>query len=224
MIKTPPKIHPSILCANHGEIKTEVENLTAAGVDCFHIDVMDGNFVPNFGCGTEIIKAVKNSTHLPLDIHLMIQNPAQHIDFFANLGANIISIHPEADHHAARTLSQIRNMGAVPGIAINPGTSIETIKELLPLCGHVLAMTVNPGFAGQAFLDFTLAKLKVLGALAHEYGFSLCVDGNITVDKIAKLHPLGVTNYVMGTALLGAGARSSEEYAQIMEDIRRLKV
>ena len=211
-----PKIHPSILCADHGDLKNEVIKLEKAGVDYFHIDVMDGSFVPNFGCGTEIVKTVKKYGTLPMDVHLMVENPAQHIKMFAELGASIISIHPEVDRHPARTLAAIKDMGIVPGIAINPGTSVETVKELLPLCGHVLAMTVNPGFAGQAFLEFTVGKLEVLGQLAKTYGFSLCVDGNINTERVRQLHKIGVTNYVIGTALF------HDDYADMIREIKEI--
>jgi ribulose-phosphate 3-epimerase len=131
----------------------------------------------------------------------MIRNPSRHVKFFRELGAEIITIHPEADKQAAATLAHIRALGATPGIAINPGTSVETVKELLPLCGHVLAMTVNPGFAGQDFLEFTVDKIKILGELSKKYGFALCVDGSINAERVKQLHPFGVTNFVIGTAL-----------------------
>ena len=194
-------MHPSILAADHGDIIGEIRKMADSEVDYFHIDVMDGDFVPNFGCGTEILKAIKRNSNIPMDVHLMVSNPSRHIKLFRDLGAKIISIHAEADPHAARTLAVIREMGAIPGLAINPGTSIETIKELLPLCQHVLVMTVNPGFSGQPFLDFTVGKIKALGELSKQFGFALCVDGNVTPEKVRLLAPMGVTNFVMGTAL-----------------------
>ena len=208
------KIHPSILCADHGDLKNEIINVEKAGADYFHIDVMDGSYVPNFGVGTDVIKTVKKYGTLPLDVHLMIINPAQHINFFAELGASIITFHPEADKHPARTLAEIKAKGITPGIAINPGTSVETVKELLPLCEHVLVMTVNPGFGGQAFLDYTVEKIKQLGEMAKQLGFSLCVDGNINAQRAIHLHKLGVTNVVMGTALF------NENYSDVINAVK----
>jgi len=208
------KIHPSILCADHGDLKNEIIKVEKAGVDYFHIDVMDGSYVPNFGVGTDVIKTVKKYGTLPLDVHLMIVEPAKHINFFAELGASIITFHPEADKHPARTLATIKELGITPGIAINPGTSVETVKELLPLCEHVLVMTVNPGFGGQTFLDYTVEKISLLGELSKMHGFSLCVDGNINAQRAKELHKLGVTNVVMGTALF------NDNYLEVISAIK----
>ena len=200
------KVHPSILCANHGDLAGDVRRLTEAGADYFHMDVMDGDFVPNFGLGTEIFNVVREYSDIPMDTHLMIRNPARHVKLFRKLGSEIITIHPEADRHCAATLDLIRETGAVPGIAINPGTSVEWVKELLPLCGHVLVMTVNPGFGGQTFIEHTADKIEVLGELSKKYGFSLCLDGNIDTERVRKFAPMGVTNFVIGTALFRGDA------------------
>jgi len=210
-----PLIHPSILAADHGNLANEAASLAAAGADYLHIDVMDGHFVPNFGVGAEVIRALARHSNLPMDVHLMITDPARHLQFFRDLGAEIITIHPEADTHPARSLALIKEMGAVPGIALNPGTSIASIQELLPLCEHVLVMTVNPGFYGQSFLEFTLEKIKTLAELAPRYGYNLCVDGGVNRERVQQLYPLGVTNFVLGAALF------KEDYAAYIAAIRQ---
>ena len=196
-----PKIHPSILCANHGKLLEEITVLEQLGVDYFHIDVMDGHFVPNFGCGTEIVKMIKAHSQVPLDVHLMVEDPGEHIETFYKLGADIITIHAEADRCVHKTLAHIRELGAKSGLSINPRTSVENIENLLPLCDHVLAMTVVPGFGGQSFMESTIEKLKTLGKMSKKLGFSLCVDGGIDAARVQELLPLGVTNFVMGNAL-----------------------
>ena len=208
-------LHPSIMCVDYGRMKEEIAQLEQGGADYFHVDVMDGNFVPNFACGPETFKCLKMHSKVPIDAHLMISDPSRHIKLFAELGANAITIHPEADCQAARTLASIKDMGVAAGIAINPGTSIETVKELFPLCHHVLVMTVNPGFAGQSFLEFTLNKIKSLAEYADN--FDIWVDGAISREKIRQLRTCRVSGFVLGTAaLFGKG-----DYKQIMEEIRR---
>ena len=214
------KLHPSIMCADQGHLETEIKKLTDAGVDYFHVDVMDGAFVPNFGCGAEMIKCLKKYSATPVDAHLMVQNPARHIEFFRQLGADMITIHAEADPHAARTLAKLKQMGAVPGLAINPGTSIETVQELLPLCEMVLVMTVNPGFAGQDFLPFTLGKIKKLCGLTKEHDFSICIDGAMTPEKIRELNTIGVDAFVLGTQSLFYKDFNKRDYAASVRELR----
>jgi len=213
-------LHPSIMCADYGNLAREVKTLCEAGVDAFHVDVMDGGFVPNFACGTEVFACLKKYSTVPIDVHLMINNPTAHVEFFRNLGADMITIHAEADPHAARTLAKIRELGATPGLAINPGTSIETIKELLPLCGFVLAMTVNPGFAGQAFLPYTMDKVRSLCALAKQHGFQLGVDGAISHEKISEMSALGVHAFVLGTKALFYKDEKKRDYVATIREIR----
>ena len=209
------KIHPSILCANHANLADEIRHVTKAAADYMHIDVMDGSYVPNFGCGTEILKTVKQTSPLPLDVHLMIKDPGRHIRFFHDLGASIITIHPEAAGDPEGVLSAIRGYGLTPGLALNPDDTIESVEKLLPFVGHVLAMTVVPGFGGQAFMESTLEKIAALGKLARQHGFTLCVDGGISTGNIKKLALLGVTSFVVGSALFG-----QDDYAKIVHELR----
>lgn len=195
-------ICPSMMCANFDCLKAEVETLDQAGTDIFHIDIMDGSFVPNFGMGIQDVACIRRLTKKPVDAHLMIDNPGNYVELFAELGADIIYIHPEADVHPARTLDKIRAAGKKAGIAINPGTSVETIRELLPLTDYLMVMTVNPGFAGQKYLAFVNKKIETLAGLKEEFGFNLMVDGAISPQKIEMLSAMGVDGFVLGTSAL----------------------
>lgn len=209
-------ICPSMMCANYDSLKEEVIKLDLAGADIFHIDIMDGRFVPNFGMGTQDVECIRKNTEKLLDVHLMIENPGDYVELFADLGVDIIYIHPEADKHPARSLEKIKGK-KFAGIAINPGTSMETIKELLPLVDYVMAMTVNPGFAGQKYLGFVNNKAKKLVDLKLEFEFKIMVDGAISPEKINELSELGVDGFVLGTSAL---FRKEEDYSTI---IKRLK-
>ncbi len=209
---------PSMMCADFSCLQTEVEALDQAGADIFHIDMMDGRFVPNFGMGIQDTACIRKLTEKPMEVHLMIDSPGDYIELFAGLGADIITVHPEADPHPSRTLDKIRQFGKKAGVAINPGTSIETVKELMPLADYFLAMTVNPGFAGQKYLEFTGGKVKALATLKEKYGFRLMVDGAISPQKIQTLSEWGVDGFVLGTsALFGKG----EEYGTILPRLRQ---
>lgn len=192
----------SMMCADFTQLETEVKQLDTAGIDCFHVDIMDGSFVPNFGMGLQDLETIRSLTDKLVDVHLMIANPGNYIDFFADKGVQIIYFHPEADLNPVRTILKIKERGIKAGIAINPGTSIETIHELLSICDIALVMTVNPGFAGQKYLDFVNKKIDRLISKKIEFGYEIFVDGAISAEKISELSRKGVKGFVLGTSCL----------------------
>ncbi|WP_311407674.1 ribulose-phosphate 3-epimerase [Liquorilactobacillus uvarum] len=210
-------ICPSLMCADFSNINVELQNLEKAHVDIFHMDIMDGNFVPNLALGLEDYQTVRKLTSIPMDVHLMVQNPQKFIHMFYDAGANIVYIHAEADQIPTSTLLEIRELGMHPGIAINPGTSIESIKELLPLADYVLVMTVNPGFSGQKFLDFVIPKIKKLVIQKKENSFKIMVDGAISPSKIDQLSNLGVDGFIVGTSSLFGKNKS---YKDIVSELK----
>ncbi|MDB1652827.1 ribulose-phosphate 3-epimerase [Enterococcus durans] len=212
---------PSLMCADFSKLQDEVEKLDKAGIDIFHIDFMDGSFVPNFGMGLQDFDMVRASTQKKVDVHLMIQNPSKYVEMFATRGADIIYIHPEADQQAARTLEDIRKLGKKAGIAINPGTAVETIFELLPLVDYVMVMTVNPGFAGQKYLEYVNPKIEKLIKLGADFDFEVMVDGAVSLEKIRKLSENGVNGFVLGTSALFG---KKEKYKEIISKIRNEKM
>ena len=211
---------PSMMCADFSSLKDEIENLEKSGIDIFHLDVMDGSFVPNFGMGLQDIEYICKTATKPCDVHLMIENPSKYIDKFAKLGVNIIYIHPETDSHACRTLQMIRDAGVKSGIAVNPGTSFETVKELLHLCDYVMLMSVNPGFAGQKYLDFITEKFEKFVNEAENYGgYDVMIDGACSPEKIEMLSKIGVKGFILGTSALFGKDKS---YKEIIDELRGL--
>lgn len=211
----------SMMCADFGNLEREVRDLEAAGIDSFHIDIMDGRYVNNFAMSLYDMECIARLTEKPLDVHLMIEHPRNSIDIFLNelRPGDTVYIHPEAEYHPSATIQKIIDAGMHPGIAINPGTSVETIKELLRIVDSVLVMAVNPGNASQMFLPFVGEKIEQLIKLRDKMGFKLFWDGACGADKIKKYAPHGVDGFVLGTTVLFEQKRT---YKETIEAIRKL--
>ena len=216
------KLTASMMCANYGNLEREVRELEESGIDSFHIDIMDGRYVPNYAMSLNDMRYIAGATEKPLDVHLMIEHPNTHIDIFLkNLRkGDTVYIHPEAEYHPSTTLQRIIDAGMIPGIAINPGTSVETVMEMLRIVKRVLVMSVNPGNAGQMYLPYVGNKIKRLLELREEMDFELFWDGACGADKILKWAPRGIDGFVLGTTLLFGKGRA---YGDIIKDIRELK-
>lgn len=197
---------PSMMCADFGCLRDEIKALEAAGVDGFHLDLMDGSFVPNYGMGLQDMEYIIRHATVPCDVHMMSEHPGDYVRKFAKLGARVIYVHYEADRNIARTLAAIRELGVHPGLAVNPGTSFETVEPVLSLVDYVLVMTVNPGFAGQKWLPFVDRKIEQFAAARSQYGYEIVIDGNCSPENIARAHQEGANGFVLGTAgLFGHG-------------------
>ena len=198
---------PSILSADFARLADQVAAAERGGGTTIHVDVMDGHFVPNITIGPPVVASLRKATKLPLDCHLMIDNPNDFIAAFADAGADWVSVHYEACPHLHRTLELILQHGMKPGVVLNPATRVDLIVEILPMVHHVLIMSVNPGFGGQEFIPFSLEKISRLAAIRHELGlqFKIEVDGGVAHDTVAAIVQAGAELLVAGNAVFGAG-------------------
>jgi ribulose-phosphate 3-epimerase len=198
------QIAPSLLSADFSRLDEELQTIDP-GADLLHLDVMDGHFVPNITIGPPIIKALRGRTKLPFDCHLMIEEPQKYIGAFLDAGANLISIHVEAEPHLQRALQMIRDGGAKAGIAINPATSVESLSTAIEFCDYVLVMTVNPGFGGQKFIEPVVPKIRHISRLVKERGLrvEIEVDGGVDAKTAPVVVAAGATMLVAGSAVFG---------------------
>ena len=212
----------SMMCADFGNLKEEVRNLTEGGIDSFHIDIMDGRYVPNFAMSLNDMSFIASATKKPLDVHLMIEHPNNNMHIFLEKlrKGDTVYIHPEAEYHPSTTLQKVIDADMIPGIAINPGTSVETVLEMLRIVRRVLVMTVNPGNAGQMFMPYVGKKIARLLELKDEMNFELFWDGACGADKIEQYAPLGLDGFVLGTTLLFGKEKS---YRETIKNIRELR-
>jgi ribulose-phosphate 3-epimerase len=198
---------PSILSADFAHLADQVAAAERGGGTVIHVDVMDGHFVPNITLGPPVVKCLRQATNLPLDCHLMIENPDEFIPAFAEAGASWVSVHYEACRHLHRSLELIAQHGMKPAVVINPATRVELLSEILPMVHHVLVMSVNPGFGGQKFIEFSLDKIRLLARMRQERGlaFRIEVDGGVAHDTVARVVQAGADLLVAGNAVFGAG-------------------
>ena len=200
------RIAPSLLSADFARLGDDVAMCEAGGADWLHIDVMDGQFVPNLTFGAKVIETVRGLTKLPLDVHLMVVQPEKYFEDFVAAGASGLTIHVEAAPHLHRQLARIRELGCAAGVALNPGTPVDAIREVIPELDLLLVMTVNPGFGGQEFIPYSVGKVERARALLDAEGSAaaLEVDGGISRKTIARVHAAGANTFVAGNAIFSA--------------------
>ncbi len=213
------KIAPSILSADFLKLGDEVKAAAEAGADLIHVDIMDGHFVPNITIGPAIVEAVNTATSLPLDVHLMIEQPENYLKDFIAAGADYVTVHYEASVHLHRTVQMIKEQGIKAGVSLNPATSVWALEHILPDIDYVLLMSVNPGFGGQSYIPQTTDKIKILKNLLGEKGIPALieVDGGIKLDNAAEVVSAGADILVMGSAFF-----HSKDYGKFIKQFREI--
>ena len=215
------RLAPSILSADFAALGRDVQAAIRGGADQIHVDVMDGHFVPNITIGPAVVRALRQETKLPLDVHLMIMEPDRYLDAFVDAGANLISVHVEVLPHLHRTIGQIRKLGAQAGVVLNPSTPVVAIEQVAGDVDFVLVMSVNPGFGGQVFIPNTPAKIRAVRALLDRAGnpkAAIEVDGGVDLTTVAAVVEAGAEWLVAGHAIFGGGHDKAEAAARAIKD------
>lgn len=208
---------PSLMCADFSNLKNEIISLQDAGADILHVDIMDGQYVENFGMGMQDLAVVRKEAKVPIEVHLMILRPEFHVPKFIDIGADIIYFHPDSVCHPAHLIDKIHKSEKKAGIVLNPETSIASVSEMFNIVDYVMVMMVNPGFSGNTYLSYVELKVKELCELKKKYGFEISVDGGCSEEVIEKLGSWGADRFVLGTtALFGKG----RTYTEIMKELR----